>query len=80
LKVRYVWGFLVRGAAAWLDLWPTRERLQARLSRLLRGGDMHHPGYSSLGALVMILIMLSLLLLGVTGFMFEDIDCLVKPA
>jgi cytochrome b len=80
LEVRFVWGLLVRGAAAWLDFWPTRERLQARLARLLRGGGIHRLGYSSLGALERILIMLSLLLRGVTGFMFEDIDCFVKPA
>ena len=74
LAIRFVWGFVARGAAAWSDFWPTRARLKAHVAALLRGGDIHRLGHSPLGALVMILMMLSMLLLGVTGFMLEEID------
>ncbi len=74
LAIRFVWGFVASGAAAWSDFWPTRERLQAHVSALLRGSDIHRLGHSPLGGLVMILMMLCMLGLGVTGFMLEEID------
>ena len=74
LVVRFGWGFVARGAAAWSDFLPTPARLRAHVSALLRGADIHRLGHSPLGALVMILMMSAMLALGITGFMMEEID------
>lgn len=72
--VRFAWGFVAPGAASWSDCWPTRARLQAHLSALIRREPHHRLGHSPLGALVMLTMMSLMAMLGVTGYMMEEID------
>lgn len=74
LCVRFVWGFFGKGAARWSDFFPTYNRLKLHISSLINGKAYHRMGHSPLGALVMILMMLLVLVLGITGFMMEEID------
>lgn len=74
LTIRFIWGFVGKGAARWADFFPTRTRLSAHLSALLKGQQYHRLGHSPLGALVMILMMLCILSLGISGFMMQEID------
>lgn len=75
LLVRVVWGFVGgRGAARWADFFPTPARLGVHIKALARGQAYHRMGHSPLGALVMLLMMLGIFLLGVTGFMLEEVD------
>lgn len=74
LVVRFMWGFLGKGAARWADFFPTPARLAAHINVLRQGKPFHRMGHSPLGALVMILMMICMLLLGVTGYMMEEID------
>ncbi|GGY69753.1 cytochrome b561 [Cellvibrio zantedeschiae] len=74
LLVRFVWGFLAKGAARWSDFFPTYSRLKLHLHALIKREDYHRLGHSPLGALVMILMMLLILVLGISGFMMEEID------
>lgn len=74
LVVRFFWGFFGRGAARWVDFFPTPTRLATHIRALLRGEPYHRMGHSPLGGLVMILMMLLILSLGVTGYMMQEID------
>ena len=74
LLVRFIWGFVGKGAARWADFFPTPARLSAHIGALVRGQAYHRMGHSPLGALVMILMMLCLLALGVTGFLAQEVD------
>lgn len=74
LTVRFFWGFFGAGAARWSDFFPTRARLTEHVGALVRGEHYHRMGHSPLGGLVMILMMLCILLLGITGFMMQEID------
>lgn len=74
LLIRFVWGFVGKGAARWSDFFPTGSRLKAHVCALLKREPYHRMGHSPLGALVMIFMMLLILLLGVSGFMMEEID------
>ena len=72
--LRFVWGFIAPGAAAWSDCWPTPTRLRAHLMALIRRKPFHRLGHSPLGALVMLSMMSLMALLGITGYMMEEID------
>lgn len=74
LVVRFVWGFFGRGAARWADFVPTPMRLSIHVRALVRGEAYHRMGHSPLGGLVMILMMLCILMLGITGYMMQEID------
>ncbi len=74
IGMRFVWGFVGRGAARWSDFWPTRAKIAAHLRALRAGRDVHRLGHSPLGALVMISMMAAMLGLGLTGFALEEID------
>jgi cytochrome b len=74
LGVRLVWGFVGPSAARWGDFWPTPARLAAHLKALVGGQPFHRLGHSPLGGLVMILMMLTMLGLGITGFLMEEVD------
>jgi cytochrome b len=74
LVVRFVWGFFGRGAARWADFFPTPARLSTHVRALMRGEAYHRMGHSPLGGLVMILMMLCILMLGLTGYMMQEID------
>lgn len=74
LSVRFIWGFIGRGAARWSDFFPTRANLTAHITALVKKEPYHRMGHSPLGGLVMILMMLCILLLGMTGFMMAEID------
>lgn len=74
LVVRFVWGFTASGAASWQAFWPTFARLKSHVLALRYREDYHQLGHSPLGALVMIVMMLTMLGLGVTGYMMEEID------
>lgn len=72
--LRFAWGFVASGAAAWSDCWPTPARLHAHLVALIRREPFHRLGHSPLGALVMLTMMSLMALLGITGYMMEEID------
>lgn len=72
--VRFFWGFFGKGAARWSDFFPTRTRLSLHINALLKSQGYHRQGHSPLGALVMVFMMACILLLGVTGFMMQEID------
>lgn len=75
LVVRSLWGFIGgKGAARWADFFPTPARLAMHTKALLRGEAYHRMGHSPLGALVMLLMMLGIFLLGVTGYMMQEMD------
>jgi cytochrome b len=74
LLVRFVWGFVGHGAARWSDFFPSYTRLKLHFCALINRRPYHRMGHSPLGALVMILMMLLILMLGVSGFMMEEID------
>lgn len=74
LLVRFFWGFFGKGAARWSDFFPTGPRLARHIKALVNKQDYHRLGHSPLGALVMIFMMVCMLLLGVTGYMMEEID------
>lgn len=72
--LRFAWGFMAPGAAAWSDCWPTPARLRAHLGALIRRKPFHRLGHSPLGALVMLCMMSLMALLGITGYMMEEVD------
>ncbi len=72
--VRFVWGFVGKGAARWSEFFPTWSRLRFHVYALVRREPYHPMGHSPLGALVMILMMVLILLLGISGFMMEEVD------
>ena len=74
LVVRFLWGFWGKGAARWSDFFPTRASLGLHISALVNRKPYHRMGHSPLGALVMIMMMLCILLLGITGFMMQEVD------
>jgi cytochrome b len=74
LVVRFLWGFWGKGAARWSDFFPTRANLGLHASALWKREPYHRMGHSPIGALVMILMMLCILLLGITGYMMQEID------
>ena len=74
LIVRFAWGFIGKGAARWSDFFPARASVMLHITSLLRNEPYHRMGHSPLGATVMILMMICFLLLGVTGFMMEEVD------
>jgi cytochrome b len=74
LLVRFIWGFCGPRAARWSDFFPTPARLFSHVNALITGHGYHRAGHSPLGGLIMILMMLCILLLGITGFMMEEID------
>lgn len=76
LLVRVPWGFIGPRSARWRDFWPTLGRLAAHLRALRSGAPHHRLGHSPLGALVMILMMLSMALLGLTGYLMQEVDAL----
>ncbi|RYY76273.1 MAG: cytochrome B [Gammaproteobacteria bacterium] len=74
LVVRFLWGFWGKGAARWSDFFPTRANLGVHVSALLKREHFHRMGHSPLGALVMITMMLCILLLGITGYLMQEVD------
>lgn len=76
LLVRLVWGFVGPRSARWTDFWPTRTRLAAHVRALLKGRPAHRLGHSPLGALVMILMLSAMSILGVSGFLMQEVDAL----
>ncbi|WP_060844089.1 cytochrome b/b6 domain-containing protein [Pseudomonas sp. St29] len=76
LLLRTVWGFVGPRSARWSDFWPTRARLARHLRSLWAGRPEHRLGHSPLGALVMLLMLLALVLIGVSGFLMEEVDAL----
>lgn len=74
LLVRFIWGFIGKGAARWADFFPTPQRLSVHIKALVKGEAYHRFGHSPLGGLVMILMMLCILCLGITGFMMQEVD------
>jgi cytochrome b len=74
LVVRFLWGFWGMGAARWSDFFPTRANLGLHISTLWKRKPYHRMGHSPLGALVMILMMLCILLLGISGYMMQEVD------
>ena len=74
LVIRLFWGFVAKGAARWSDFFPTYSRLKVHICALMKGDVYHRMGHSPLGALVMILMMILVLLLGISGFMMEEIE------
>ena len=74
LCVRFVWGFIGKGAARWVNFFPTYSRLRFHVCSLVKGEAYHPMGHSPLGALIMILMLLLVLVLGISGFMMEEID------
>lgn len=74
LLIRFIWGFFGSRAARWSDFFPTPARLTAHIHALIRGDVYHRSGHSPLGGLVMIVMMLSVLALGTTGYMMQEID------
>ena len=74
LCVRFVWGFIGKGAARWSDFFPTYTRLKLHIGSLIKGKAYHRMGHSPLGALVMIFMMLLVFVLGISGFMMEELD------
>ncbi len=71
---RFAWGFIGQGAARWSDFFPTYTRLKQHCNALIHREPYHRLGHSPLGAVVMILMMVFILILGVSGFMMEEID------
>jgi cytochrome b len=71
---RLVWGFVSSRSAAWRYFWPSFRSIQEHLGATLRGQVYNRLGHTPLGSIVMLLMMLSILGLGVTGFMMEEID------
>ena len=65
--VRFVWGFVSRGAARWSDF-PTPSLLVSHWRSLLRGEGYRRLGHTPLGAVVMILMMSCLAGLVTTGY------------
>lgn len=76
LAVRLVWGFIGTRSARWSDFWPTPARLLAHARSLIAGRPEHRLGHSPIGALVMILMMSTFLLVGVSGWAMQEIDAL----
>ncbi|WP_447893107.1 cytochrome b/b6 domain-containing protein [Pseudomonas marginalis] len=76
LLVRVVWGFIGPRSARWADFWPTPKRLKNHLRSLLNRRPQHRLGHSSLGALVMLLMLLALLVVGISGFLMQEVDAL----
>lgn len=74
LMIRFVWGFVGKGAAKWQDFFPTPKRLWLHASALLTGKPYHRMGHSPIGALVMILMMLTVLGLVCTGMMMTVLE------
>ncbi|MEN0036392.1 MAG: cytochrome b/b6 domain-containing protein [Cellvibrio sp.] len=74
LLIRFLWGFFGKGAARWSDFFPTRASLASHISALAKRKPYHRMGHSPLGAVVMISMMLCILLLGITGYMMEEVD------
>ncbi len=74
LVIRFIWGFIGKGAARWSDFFPTPSTLGLHLRALIKGEEYHRMGHSPLGAVVMILMMSCILFLGITGFMMQEID------
>ncbi|AYC31497.1 DUF4405 domain-containing protein [Pseudomonas cavernae] len=72
--IRVGWGFVGSPAARWADFWPTPTRLATHLRALFKRQPFHRLGHSPLGALVMLLMLLSMLSLGVSGFLMEEVD------
>jgi cytochrome b len=75
LFVRVVWGFVGgKGAARWVDFFPSPSRLMLHIKSLFNGTGYHVMGHSPLGAVVMLFMMSLVLVLGISGFMMEEID------
>ncbi|SRR5690554_5623825 len=77
LIVRFIWGFMAKGAARWSDFFPTPKRLWQHSAALLQGKNYRRMGHTPIGALVMIIMMLCIFALGITGMMMSLTDAFV---
>lgn len=76
LAIRFGWGFVGPRSARWNDFWPTGARLRMHITGLLARQPKHRLGHSPLGALVMVLMMSMIFILGLTGWMVQEVDAL----
>lgn len=67
--LRFIWGFVGKGAARWSDFFPTPHRIFCHAKALLTGKPYHRMGHSPIGAVVMIALMLLFVGLSTTGIM-----------
>lgn len=66
---RLVWGFVGSRHARFADFFPTPARLSAHLKALRQGQHPQYLGHNPVAALMMLGLMLTILSLGVTGWL-----------
>jgi len=71
VALRLVWGLIGTKNARFRTFWPTRHGIKAHLSGYLSGTHEITLSHNPLGALMVINLMGSLLLTGITGFMLS---------
>ncbi|MNG83773.1 hypothetical protein D3C76_373560 [compost metagenome] len=74
--VRVVWGFVGPPSARWTDFWPTPTRLADHARALVGGQPYHRLGHTPIGALAMLLMLVSIAGLGLTGWASQEVDAL----
>ncbi|MFM2075194.1 MAG: hypothetical protein RJB34_1499 [Pseudomonadota bacterium] len=66
---RVVWGFIGSKHARFADFFPSPSRLMRHFSAVRKGQHPQYVGHNPLGALMMLALMATVLLLGLTGWM-----------
>ncbi len=66
---RVVWGFIGSNHARFSDFAPTPERLRRELGAWRTGQLPRHVGHTPLGAVMMLVLMLTVVALGLTGWL-----------
>jgi cytochrome b len=66
---RVVWGFVGSAHARFSDFFPTPQRIRADLAAWRSGRVPRHSGHTPLGAVMMLVLMLTVLGLGLTGWL-----------
>ena len=71
IAARLVWGLIGSRYARFSSFWPSSARITAQVSDMATGRKRLHLGHTPLGAVMIFNLLLSILLIAVTGWMMS---------
>lgn len=74
IGIRLLWSLISRGNANIRHLIPTKKGIQQHLNALFNRRIDPYEGHNPLGALMIITLLSLIMLLGITGYILENVD------
>lgn len=72
--LRFIWGFIGGPHVRWSAFFPTTKRLKEFFPLFIKGKEPRQLTHNPIAAIGMISMLILVILLGVTGYMMEEID------